>query len=166
MKARVAKPFALQITQRTAKLLALLPHDVRAEIAFGPLLIPLLAKLLRKVEHNGNGQAMVLAGKSYERLSRFRLHVCGINHRELACRQPLRRNEVQYLERLFSCRLIILIIGYKAPAKIGRKHLGRFELLPGKRRFSAARRADQNDQRKLRDGDNLRQYLFFQFDTL
>src|SRR5687768_6062384 len=59
----VAEAFALEVPQRTAELLALLPHDVRAEVSVGPLSVPLLAEFFRQIKHDGDRQAMIFAGE-------------------------------------------------------------------------------------------------------
>ena len=96
----VPESLALQPSQRPPELRALLPDHVRAEVAVGSALVPLLADLLRQVEDNGHRDAVELTRDLDERLARFGLDVRGVNDGQPAQRQPLAGDFVQQRESL------------------------------------------------------------------
>ena len=65
---------------------------------------------------------------------------------ELPQGQPLAGDEVQNLERLVGHRLVVLVVADHPPAGIGRKHLGRQEVLAGERALARAAGADEDDE--------------------
>ena len=85
----MAKTLPVQSAQRTMQLLRLLANDVRAEIPVGARLVPVMGDMLWQIQNDSHGQAVKLASDLDECLSRFRLHIGGIDHREFASRQPL-----------------------------------------------------------------------------
>src|SRR5262249_10905625 len=94
---------------------------------------------------------MELTSESDERLTRFRLNVCGVNDREASASKSLASDKVQHLERIFRSRLSIFVVRYKTTAKVGREHFGGFEMSPSEAGLPASRGADQNNQREFRD---------------
>ena len=89
----------------------------------------------------------MFACKRDQRFARLSLHVRRIDDGQLACRQSFGRDEVQHLERVFGRRLIVLVIGNKRAAKVGRDNFGWFEVFASKRRLAAAGWADQYHER-------------------
>ena len=80
----MTEAFALQSAQRAPQLLRLIAHDVRPEVAVRRVAVPLVAELLRQVEHDRDRQDVILARQLDQRLARLRLHVGGVDHRQLA----------------------------------------------------------------------------------
>ena len=152
----VTKSFAFELAHRRAELLHLLADDVRAERAVCANLVSLAADLLIDVEHDRDGQRVELARERNERLARFDLHVGRIDHREQATRETLLRNEVENVEGVVRRRLVVLVVGDEAAARVGRKDLRRFEVLACERRLARARRTDEHDERQLGNRERLR----------
>src|SRR5678816_1009339 len=96
---------------------------------------------------------MELTSESDQRLTCFRLNICGINHCEASSSESLPRYEVQHLERIFCSRLSILVVRYKTTAEVGREYFGGLEMCPSEAGLSASRGADQDNQGELRDRD-------------
>ena len=124
----VPKSFALQSAQRTPQLLRLIPDHVRPEVSIRPIAIPLLAYLFREIENNRHGQHMELARKLDQRFARLRLHVCRIDHRQPAQREPLPRDEMKNLECFAGHGLVVFIVRNQATAEVGRQNLSRLEM--------------------------------------
>ena len=101
------------------------------------------------------GSAVELSRQRDQRLARLGLHVGGIDDREQAAREPLRRDEVQHLEGVTGRRLVVLVVGDQAAARVGRKHFGWLEVLAGERGLARSRGSDQHDERKLGDFEGL-----------
>ena len=146
----VGEALALQAAQRAAQLGALLPHDVRAEIA--PGVVPLLAGLLGHVQHDGHGQGVEAPGQLDERLAGLGLHIGGVDDREFAASQPLGSDEMQRLESVPGRALVGLVVADHGAEGVGRKHLRRGEVLAREGRFARARCPHQHDQAQLGDG--------------
>jgi hypothetical protein len=79
---QLPKALTLQIAQRPMQLASLLSNDVRAERTFGARPIALATDVLRKIEHDCNGQDMIAPGKLDERLSRLSLHIRRVDYGE------------------------------------------------------------------------------------
>src|SRR5579872_2098290 len=146
-----ALPF--ESTKRSAQLLCLIAHDMRTEIAVRSVPIPCLAELFWEVEHNRDRQHVKLASQCDERLPRVRLDVSRVDDRQPPRRKSLAGDEVEYLERLLSCGLIVLVIRYQSATVVGRQNLCRLKVLTSERRFPAARRTDEQDQREFGNRD-------------
>jgi hypothetical protein len=147
----VAKTLALEPAQRPAELRTLLRDHVRSELAVRPLGVARVAYRFGNVEHNGDRQAVVLAGQRHQGLARFGLHVRGVDHRQPSAGQTLRRDEVQHLERILRGRLIVFVIADKRAAFVGREDLARQEVLARKRALARTAGSDQHDERKFWD---------------
>ena len=119
---------------------------MRAKLAVGAADVAILAEPLRKIKDDGNGKQMVLARQLDQRLSRLRLHVCGINHGELAAAQPLAHNGMKQIECIIGRRLVVLVVRDQGAACIRRHNLSRQEVLASKGGFAAAGGANQNNQ--------------------
>lgn len=71
---------------------------------------------------------MELTRKLDQRFARLRLHVCRIDHRQPAQREPLPRDEMKNLECFCGHSLVIFIVSNQTPAEVGRQNLSRFEM--------------------------------------
>src|SRR5712691_3381275 len=69
-------------------LTSLIPDNVRAEIPVGAGPVAFVAHTFRHVEDNRDGQHVVVPSESDQRLSRFGLNVCRVNHCESCTGQP------------------------------------------------------------------------------
>jgi hypothetical protein len=128
----VAKSLPPEASQVTTHLRALLAYHVFGEIPVVPRVGASLTQLLRHVEDDCCGQTMKIAGELDQRLSRFRLHIGGVDHRELAGGEPrgepLASNEVHYFKSFIRDALVVLIIRNKSPAVIRGQNFGRQEM--------------------------------------
>jgi hypothetical protein len=77
---QLPKALTLQIAQRAMQLASLLSNHMRAEHTIGARAIPLATDVLRKIEHDRNGQHMIAPGKLDKRLSGLSLYVRRVNH--------------------------------------------------------------------------------------
>src|SRR5262249_16274513 len=149
----VAKAFAREAAERAPQLLDVLLDDPRPEGAVGPRAIALDADPLRQVEDDGDGNTVVLARESDERLARRGLDVGRVEEGEGGSGKPLGGNVVQDVKGVLRRRLAVLVVRDEPPAEVRREHLRRLEVRPGKGRLPGARGADQDDERELGDDD-------------
>ena len=77
------EPLALEATQRFPQLAALIANDVIAKVSVRATRIAVPADALREVEYESDRQTVEFSGKGNQRLPRFRLHIRGVNNREL-----------------------------------------------------------------------------------
>src|SRR5436309_2926013 len=106
----MAELLSLEVAKGTPELLALLAYNVRAEVPVRAVTVPVVAESFRKVEHDGDGQDVILTRQRDERLARLRLHVGRVNDCEPPGRKPLRGDEMQHLECVLCRSLIILVV--------------------------------------------------------
>ena len=114
----VPKAFSLQVANRPAQLLALLPDHVRSKVAIGSISVAILTESLREIEDKGDGYHVILTRQSYEWLTCLRLNVGRVNDSKLARLEPLGPDKVQHLKSCISRCLIILVIGNQTTAEI------------------------------------------------
>jgi hypothetical protein len=98
---------------------------------------------------------VVLARERYQRPARVVLNARGIDDGELAGSEALAGDEVEHLEGGRRRGLIIFVIGDEPPAMVGGEHLGRLKVFASEARLARAARADEHDQRELRNGELL-----------
>jgi len=91
----VPEALAPEAAQRAVELALLIADNVRAEVAFGPRPIPIVADTLGQVENDGDREHVMLAGERDERLACLRLDVGGVDNRELGSGKPASRHEVK-----------------------------------------------------------------------
>ncbi len=120
--------------------------------------VALATHALRHVEHDGHGKHVILAGQLHQRLARLRLHVGGVDHGEQPALQPLAGDDVQQLERGSGHRLIVFVVGDQPSAVVRRERLEGPEMRARERALAAAGRADEHDERQLRNGDRPRRH--------
>ena len=108
---------------------------------------------LRQIEDDRLGEEVVLLGQCDERLASLRLDVGGVDDGQPSPGEPLPDDLVQKVEGVAGGGLIVLVVGDKRAAEVGGDDLGRQEVLSGERRLAAAGRADEEDERELRDAD-------------
>jgi hypothetical protein len=145
-----AEPLALQAFQATAQLIALPADDVRAEVAIGAGGVPRYADALGHVEHDRDGQHVMLTGQCDELAACVGLHVGGVDDAEPPGGQPLTDDVVQHVERIRGRRLVVLVVGDQTTAEVGGDDLGRLEVRAGERRLARPGDTDQHDQAQLR----------------
>jgi hypothetical protein len=126
--------------------MTLLTNDVWTKIAIGSQLVSILTNSIRNIEHERYWNNVVLARERYERPSSFRLHVGGIDDRELAGGEPLGGDEVQDLEGVFGRSLIVLVVRNQRAAGVGGDNFRRFKVLRRKRRLTTAGWTDEDDE--------------------
>ena len=149
----VPEPLALQAAQRPPQLVVLAAQHPLAELPLRTLRVPLRAHLLRQVEHDGDRQHVMRAGRLDQRLARLGLDVRGVHHGQPAGRQPLSGDVVQHVERVRRGSLVVLVVGDQAAAEVRGEDLGGREVLPGERGLSGSGHAHQRDQGQFRNGD-------------
>ena len=140
-----AKTFPFKISQRPAQLLRLLAYDMRTKRTVWTITVSLVAKLLRQIKNNCDRNAVILPSQGNDRLAGFSLHIRGIDHYQLASRQPFGSDEIQNLKRVVRGRLAVLLVGHETTAEVRRKNLSRSKMLSGKTRLARSRRADECD---------------------
>ena len=123
------------------------------EVALRTGSVALGAQLLRNIEHDREGEDVMVARELHERLARVRLDVRRVHDRELPELQALPRDEVEDLEGLLRHRLVVLVVADEPAAEVGAQDLGRREVLRGERRLPRSARADQDDEGELRELD-------------
>src|SRR4051794_12900206 len=121
------EPLALEATQRFAQLAALIANDVITEVAVRATRIAVPAGALREIEHESNRQTVEFSGKGDQRLPRFRLHICGVDNRELPGSKALPGDEVQNLEGIVRSGLVVFVVRHEPAAEVTRDHLRRLE---------------------------------------
>ena len=149
----VRESFPLQSTNRPTQLRLLLPNDVSPEAAIFPPTIPFLANLLRQIEDDGHGEAVILPAKLNERFAGFWLNVRGVHHGQMSQGQPLSGDEVQQLKCFVRYGLVVFVIGDHPPASIRGEYLRGQEVFAGKRALARATGADEDDEGEVGNGD-------------
>ena len=125
--------------------------DVGTELAVIPTPVPLVADGFRQVEHDGDGQAVILACLFDQGPARFGLNVRGINNRQSSSCQAFGGDIMQHIERIVCRRLTVLVITHQTSAVVGREHFARQEVLASERALAGTAGADQDDKGKLGD---------------
>src|SRR5687768_5481709 len=153
----VAKPFALEPADRPAKLAGLVADDMLAESAIGAAGVAIATEPLRHVEHEDDGQAVILACQSNERLPRLNLDVRRVNDSEFAGAEPLARDELQNLKGVLGGGLTVLVVRHESATVVRRENFCRLEVLACKRGLARAGSPDQYDECELWNPDFHRQ---------
>ena len=148
-----AKTFLGQVPQTAPHLLVLQPDHVRSKAPVRARFVPLAADLLGQIEDDRHWQAMVLSRQLHQGPACIGLHVGGVDDGQSPRRKAFGRDELQHLKGGSRGGLVVLIVRHQPAAEIGGDHLGGQEMLPGKGGLPGTRRADQNDQRHLGDGE-------------
>lgn len=143
----LAEALALQSAQRTAQLAPVALDDVAGHVrAVGPLRVAREADLLGQVEHDGDGQHVVLPGQLNELLAALGLHVGGVDDGEPSGREALARDVVQDVEGVTARALIVLVVGDEAAAEVRGDDLGGLEVLAGEGGLARSAGADEHDE--------------------
>ncbi len=128
-------------------------HDVAGHArAVGAGGVARLADLFRQVEHDRDGQHVVLAGQLDELLAALGLHVGGVDDGEPARGEPLAGDVVQDVEGVTAGALVVLVVGDQPPAEVGGDDLGRLEVPAGERGLARAAGADEDDEGQVGHG--------------
>ena len=143
------KPLPLQALQGLVQFGALVTDHVPSEVATGPSPVALLADRLWHVEHDRDGEQVVLLGQLDQRTARRTLNVRGIHDREAGLREATTGDELQHGECVGGGRLVVLVIGHQPAAEIRRDHLRRGEMRAGERALAAARGPDQDHEARV-----------------
>jgi hypothetical protein len=99
-------------------LLRLLAYDVWTEISVRAVTVSLVAKLLRQIKNDGDRNTVKLPSEGNDWLAGFGLHIRGIDHYQLASRQPFGSDEIQNLKGIVRGRLAVLLVGYETTAEV------------------------------------------------
>lgn len=143
----LAEAFALQSAQGAAQLAAVTLHDVAGHAgAVGAGGVARLADLFRQVEHDGDGQHVVLAGQLDELLAALGLHVGGVHDGEAAGREAFARDVVEHVEGVAAGALVVLVVGDETSAEVRRDDLGGLEVLAGEGGLARSAGADEDDE--------------------
>ena len=116
------------------------------------LLVAPLAELRRQVEDDGRGEEVELAGQGDQSGAVLRLHARRVDHGEPAAGEPFAGDVVKEIEGVAGGGQVVLVVGDEAAAVVGGDHLGGPEVPARKGRLAAPRRAGENDQRGLGNG--------------
>jgi len=131
------------------QLRTLISDHVRPEVAIGPSPVPFLANRLGYVEHDRDGEEIVLFGQLDQRPPRLTLNVRGINDREPRLRQPATGDEVKDRERVRRRRLIVLIVRHEPATEVRGDHLRGSEVRSSERALTRPRRSNQDDETRI-----------------
>ncbi len=129
--------------------------DVRAEVAVRAGLVAAHALRDRHVEDDGDRQDVVLARQLHQARARVLLDVRRVDDREQPAPQPDADDVVQCLEGVRRRGLVVLVVRDDAAVVVARQHLRRGEAAGRERRLPGAGRADEDDERHLRDLEHL-----------
>ena len=141
-----------EAAQGAAQGAALPAHHVGVDVAVGALLVAPLAELRRQVEDDGRGEEVELAGQGDQPGAVLRLHARRVDHGEPAAGEPFAGDVVKEIEGVAGGGQVVLVVGDEAAAVVGGDHLGGPEVPARKGRLAAPRRAGENDQRGLGNG--------------
>jgi hypothetical protein len=148
----VPESLAFQALQTAAQRQSLATNHARSEVAIAARFVPILAKPFGQIEHDRDRQTVILPRQRDQRLAILRPHVCCIDDGQSTLRQPLRRDEVQHLERLGRDCLIVVIVGNETTTRIAVEDLRRQEVLARKGGLTGAGGTDEDDEGELGDG--------------
>jgi hypothetical protein len=148
-----AEPLALEVLHRPTQQPRLAPHDMRAEGSIRTLGVPSLRDLVRDVEHDRDGQHMVVAREPDQGLACIGLDVGRVDDRQPPQRQPGAGDRVQGPEGFPRDGLVIRVVGHHRAEGVRRQHFRREEMLRGERRLPRPADTDEDDERELRDRD-------------
>ena len=112
-----------------------------------------MTDLFGQVQHDGDREAVVLAGQCDQRLAGLGLDVGGVDDSQPPEGEALGGDEVQDLEGVVRDRLIVLVVADHSPAGVGGQDFGGQEVLAGERGLAGAAGADQDDEGQLGDTD-------------
>jgi hypothetical protein len=83
---------------------------MRSELTIRPRSIPLMAKLLRKIEDNRDREYVIFPSELDQRFTSLRLNICGIHDRQPATGKALTDDRAKNVKRISRCRLIVLVV--------------------------------------------------------
>ena len=146
----LAKPLFAHTAQPTPQVANLIADYMRPEVAVGPIPIPDLAQPLREVKHDRDREEVVFTRQLDELRAVLALDVRRVDDRHAPASHALASDEVQDLESIARSTLVVLVVSHERAAEIRGQDLRRTESLGRERRLTRTRRADQDDERKLR----------------
>jgi hypothetical protein len=149
----VAESLVLQVAERSPQRLGVLAGHVRSEGPIGPSLVALVAELVGKVQDDRHREAVVLPRERDDGLARLRLHVRGVDDRDLAGGETLLRDEIEHVEGVVGRGLAVLVVRDEAAAIVRGDDFGWLEVLSREGRLARARRPDHGHDRQLGDRD-------------
>lgn len=149
----LAEALALQVAQRAAEFAGVALDDAAGHVgAVGAGRVAFGTHLLRHVQHDGDGQHVVLLRQLDQLTAGVLLHAGGVDHRATAGREPLARDVVQDVEGVPCRALVVLVVGDQTSAEVGGDDLGGLEVAVGERGLAGPGRTDQNDEGEVGDG--------------
>ncbi len=108
----------LQALQGLAQGVGLAPDHALAEIPVWPCFVAFKAELSRQVEHEGDGDDMVLARQVDQRSPGFGLDIGGVDDGQLSRCEALAGDEVQDLKGVLGRRLVVFVVADQTAAII------------------------------------------------
>ena len=88
------------------------------EISVRTVTVSLVAKLLRQIKNDGDRNTVKLPSEGNDWIAGFDLHIRGIDHHQLASRQPFGSYEIQDLKGIIRGRLAVLLVRYQTTAEV------------------------------------------------
>jgi hypothetical protein len=114
----MSKPFTKQSSKFTLNRSALIAHHMWAKVAIGSGVIAIMTDALGYVDHDRNGQTVILASELHQRLTVFCPNVGRINDGQQTSRQTFAGQVMKHVERIARCLLIVFIVGDPASERI------------------------------------------------
>ncbi len=151
-----AEALAAEALERPLELVVLALHDGGAERAIRAGGVPLHAHADRHVEHDRDGQHVVVPGELHEGPARLGLHVGGVDHGHQPPAEAVRGDVPERLEGGRRRALVVLVVRDEAAEDVARQHLVRAEVGAGEGRLAGSARADEQHERHAGDGQRVR----------
>ena len=149
----MAKAFALEAAEATAKIGELAMRDVIGELAVGANAIAVVADAFGHVENDGDRKAVVLPGQFDEGLAVFGLDVGSVGDGEAPGSETLGGYEMEDFESGVGGGEVVFIVGDKSTAIVGRNDLGGKKVFARESAFAGAGSADKHDEGQIGKGE-------------
>jgi hypothetical protein len=129
---------------------------LRRDAAVWAFPIPGLVDLGRQREHDRDGRPRQAPREIEQRSAIASFEVRRVDHGQSRPPQTMSGRAMEQVERRRRRPLVVLVIGDHRAERVRREHLGRAEVAPRERRFSCARRSDQQDERVTGNDEDVR----------
>ena len=134
----LAESFFAEELHRSTKLILLALDHVRTELAIGAALVSVDADSLGHIQHDCDGQYIVVARELHEALPRFGLNVRRIDHGEQTSSKTLGCDKSECLKCRTRCGLVVFVVRNQATEEVALEGLERPEVLAGERGFAGS----------------------------
>src|SRR5436190_2578572 len=121
----VTESLALETPHRALHLVSLAVNHAGWQVPIGSASISLDTQLLREIEDDRHGQAVVFAAQGDKRLARLGLNACGVDNDDSPGTQALSGNRMQHAKSRSGGSEVVLVIGHEGATEVGRDHLSR-----------------------------------------